>query len=364
MKVAIVHDDLMRKGGAEQVALALHKTFPEAPIYTLCYQPNLTYPEFREATIITSPYQKFIRTENQMKRFFFPFGYWAMRMLKIEGYDKVILSSTFASKYASFGKGVEVINYCHNPFRIAWYPETYDSYRQRSGLSKLAFDFVLNILRRIDHRFTNNVDKTIVNSLVVKKRVDQVYGIKNVDVINPPVILDKFFTSNIKKDNYLLVSRFEPYKKVDLAIEVFNKLNKPLTIVGNGSQKQYLKSIAGSSITFKENLNSDELATEYAFAKAFIFPQEEDFGITPLEANASGTPVIAYGKGGVLETMIPYGVKRPTGLFFEEQSVESLAEAVVYFEEIIEEFKKEDMVQNVQRFSLSEFSKNIKAVVL
>ncbi|MGB3468283.1 MAG: hypothetical protein WBA74_23560, partial [Cyclobacteriaceae bacterium] len=195
MKIALVHDDLMRRGGAEKVALAFHKIYPEAPIYTLCYQPDLTYPEFKEANVITSEYQKYVSDEDKMKKFFYPFGYLAMRRLKIQGYDKVLLSSTYASKYANFDKQTEIINYIHNPFRIAWYPESYDSYNEKTGIKKALYNRVLKNIRKLDYRHTRKADKIIVNSLVVKQRVKEIYGREADALINPPVDLSDF--SNI-----------------------------------------------------------------------------------------------------------------------------------------------------------------------
>lgn len=359
MKIAIIHDDLMRRGGAEQVALALHRIYPNAPIYTLCYRPNLTYPEFKEAKVITSIYQKFVKTESQMKVWFYPFGFWAMRLLKIKGYDLVILSSTYASKYANIEKGTRVINYCHNPFRLAWYPESYVGYSSSKGIKRWLYNFITSRLRKIDYRFARMCTTTVVNSEVVKQRISNVYSIEADSVINPPINLLKFHPIQIKEDHYLVVSRLETYKKVDLVIKAFNLSGKSLVIIGNGSQSETLKRMAKKNIVFKHDLSSEKLAQEYAKAKALVFPQFEDFGITPLEANASGTPVIAYGMGGVLETIIAYPQPAATGLFFMEQSTTALNEAIERFEKIGDVFKETDLLKNPQRFSFERFSQKI-----
>lgn len=354
----------MRKGGAEQVALALHKTFPDAPIYTLCYNPATTYPEFKKAKVITSLFQKIVKSETQMKLLFYPLGFWAMRLLKVEGYDKVILSSTYASRYAKICKGTIIINYCHNPFRLAWYPESYDLFNNSNGFKKLLLNFVIKKLREIDYRFTRKCHKTIVNSKLVKSRVSEIYGIEPNFIINPPVNTENFAPSNNKKNYYLLVSRLENYKRVDLAIEAFNCCNKRLLIIGNGSQKQELmKRRVNENIIFRSNLSKEELRKSYSEAKALIFPQLEDFGITPLEANASGTPVIAFGKGGVLETIIPYPSSDATGFFFKEQTKESLIEAINKFEKIHDKFNTTSLVKNAKRFSLENFSTQIRRAI-
>ncbi|PIB37140.1 hypothetical protein BFP72_17870 [Reichenbachiella sp. 5M10] len=369
MKIAIVHDDLMRRGGAEQVALALHKTFPDAPIYTLCYQPELTYPEFKNADIRTSIFQKFVKTEKWMKLLFYPFGFWAMRLLKIRGYDKVILSSTYASKYASIEKDTKIINYCHNPFRLVWYPESYPEVEEAFFLKRLLYTVVISRLRSIDYKYSRKSDLTIVNSKVVQKRVEEVYGLTGAPIVNPPVNLDNFrpVEKSEKRDHYLVVSRFEYYKRVDLVIDAFNNLNLPLVIIGNGTLKNELIIRANKNIIFKHNLTKEELLEEYARSKALIFPQEEDFGITPLEANASGTPVIAYGRGGVTETMIPLNQQKingnATAVFFDEQNVKSLTQAVIEFTNSENFFDQEELILNAANFSVDSFSTSIISLV-
>ena len=364
MKVAIVHDDLMRRGGAEQVALALHQLFPEAPLYTLCYQPHLTYPQFSKAKVKTSWFQLVAKNEFLMKMLFFPLGYLAMRMLKIRGYDIVILSSTYASKYASFDKKSIIINYCHNPFRLAWYPHSYDIFNKSKGLKKAVLNYVVRVLRIIDLKHAQKCHLTIANSRLVKERIKEKYGIEVSKIINPPVNLENFKTNlNLAREKYLVVSRLESYKLVDLVISAFNSNGMPLTVVGNGSMRDQLRKMASSNILFKENISTEELLEEYASAKALIFPQLEDFGITPLEANAVGTPVIAYGKGGVLETIIPNPETNSTGLFFYEQSAESLNEAIQEFELIKEQFKTSVMKSNAERFSINNFHRSLLSFI-
>ncbi|MEP5611131.1 MAG: glycosyltransferase [Cyclobacteriaceae bacterium] len=367
MNVAIVHDDLMRRGGAEQVVLALHHIYPDAPIYTLCYRPELTYPEFKSADIRTSIFDKFVSSESSMKNFFFPFGYFSMRLIKLAKYEKVILSSTFASKYIRFSKETTVINYCHNPFRVAWYPETYSSYVQKRGLMKYGFDLVLSIIRKLDYLHAQRPNVTIVNSKLVRGRVEKIYNIKNAEVVYPPVQLNNFNFTGKKKDFYLVVSRFESYKRVDLAIDAFNVSERKLIIIGTGSLAEDFRKRAKSNIAFLRNVSKEDLAEYYAQARALVFPQEEDFGITPLEAIASGTPVIAFGKGGVTETMIRMDGSKfnstATAVFFDEQSVTSLNTALVDFERHEDQFDPMQLQKRAKKFEFERFKDEIEAIV-
>lgn len=337
MKIAIVHDELVRHGGAEQVLLSLHKAFPDAPIYTISYNPDTTYQELRECTIKTSWFGKFIKDPVNLKRFFFPFGILAMQQLVIKGYDVVLMSTTHCAKYVKIDPPTLVIAYCHTPFRLVWRPDTYKGIANAGWLKKLLYNNVISILKYIDKKNAKKVDWFITNAREVVPRILAAYQPKHhVTVINPPVKCKNFYLSDFTDDYYLVVSRFEPYKKVDLVIDVFNQLtHKKLIIVGTGSLEDELKKRASSNIKFLSGLETEELALLYANCKGFIFPQHEDYGITPLEANASGRPVIAYGRGGVLDTMIPVignSAKKATAFFFAEQTVNSLKNAIAKFE--------------------------------
>lgn len=334
MKVAVVHDDLMRRGGAEQVVLSIMKAFPEADLYTMCYQSHLTYPEFKQYKIRTSIFQRIAKTEKAMKRLFFPLGILSMKMLKVKGYDTVIISNTFCGKYVSVDKKAKVFIYTYTPFRLAWNPTSYKEYNNSKGIFRAVFNVVIKCLRAIDRREAQKGDFHLGMTHETVDRIKAAYKASEVSIIHPPVKCANFYVNEqSEKKYYLLVSRLEFYKKVDLAIEAFNELGIPLVVVGNGSKKKELIEMAKENVQFKSGLSSQELADLYANCKAFIFPQHEDYGITPLETNASGRPVIAYAKGGVLETMIPYkGDSKYTSVFFEEQTKESLIAAIRQFE--------------------------------
>lgn len=365
MKIAIVHDDLVRKGGAEQVALSIHNAFPEAPIYTLTYDPDNTYPEFKDCDIRTSLFGRMIQSEKNMKRFFFPLGVLAMQRLDLNGYDVILQSTTHCAKYVKTDANAVIITYCHNPFRLVWSTESYDKVNHAGKLKKDIIRKVIAILKEIDVNSAKRTDWFITNAQEVVQRIKRAYNpLKPITVINPPVKCKNFYVSNSLSDYFLVVSRFETYKKVDLVIDVFNDMpDKKLVIVGKGSREKEIKKNAGGNVTFLSNLGAGDLARLYANCKAFIFPQHEDYGITPLEANSSGRPVIAYGKGGVLDTMIPYNNDslQSTAIFFEHQTKESLTEAIELFEGL--EFDPAFIRAHAETFDESRFVEKIKAFV-
>lgn len=365
MKIAIVQDELVRKGGAEQVVLSFHAAFPNAPIYTLCYNPDHTYSEFKNCEIKTSWFNKFVKNADNLKRFFFPFGVMAMKQLNVKGYDVVLQSTTHCAKYVNIDDNALVITYCHTPFRLAWHPDSYGEIVSSGKLKRSLYNVVINILKKIDKDSANRTDWFITNAKEVVPRIQAAYQpSKPVAIINPPVKCANFYVSNTQKDYYLIVSRFESYKKVDLVIKAFNQMpDKTLIVVGKGSMEKELKALAHENTTFKQGLNASELSKAYADCKALIFPQHEDYGITPLEANASGRPVIAYGKGGVNDTMIPYSndSQKATALFFNEQTVASVIGAVNAFEQLT--FDPAFIRQHAETFDEVHFVKKIQDFV-
>lgn len=364
MKVAIIHDELMRRGGAEQVVLTMLKSFPTADLYTLAYDGEATYPEYRNYKINTSSFQVFAKNVKIMHSLFFPFGIIAMKSMKITGYDVVIISNTHCAKYVQIDPKSKVFMYTHTPFRLAWNPTSYTQYLKSKGLYRFIFNAVIACLRRIDAASAKKGNYFIANTTETAHRIKNAYHVKQVYVIKPDVKVRNFYVSDKPKEFYLLVSRLEYYKKVDLAIEAFNKLGLNLIIVGNGTRAEELRAIANDNIRFVTNASNEELANYYANCKAFIFPQHEDYGITPLEANASGRPVIAYNKGGVLETMIPYtgDASKCTALFFENQTENDLAEAVLRSSDL--KFDPSFIRSHAEKFDESVFIKTFRRFVL
>jgi glycosyltransferase involved in cell wall biosynthesis len=329
MKVALVHDYLNQMGGAERVVLALHEIFPQAPIYTSIYDPKRVDTAFQNIDIRTSFMQKLPLVKKHHQPFL-PFYPFAMERLDLRGYDLVLSSSS------AFGKGVVTrpetmhICYCHTPMRWCW---NYDEYVERErlgGISRSILPFFITGLRIWDQTSSMRVDHFIANSPVVADRIQKYYRRDSV-VIPPPVEASRFtFDATNQAENYfLIVSRFMPYKHIDLAIEACNRLQLPLVIIGSGRDENRLKSIAGPTIRFMGRLSDEAVLHYYAHCRAFILPGEEDFGITPLEAQASGRPVIAYAAGGALASIID----RVTGTFFHKQTVESLVEVLESFDE-------------------------------
>ncbi len=329
MKVAIVHDYLNQMGGAERVVMAFHDIFPDAPIYTSIYDPERVDPAFQKMDIRTSFMQKLplVTKHHQPYLPLYPF---AMEALDLRGYDLVLSSSS------AFGKGVITrpetlhICYCHTPMRWCW---NYEEYVEREQLGKVArrvLPFFITGLRVWDQTSAMRVDHFIANSPVIAERIQKYYRREAV-VIPPPVEASRFPSDPATEveDYFLLLGRFVPYKRFDLAIEACNRLRLPLVVIGKGRDEERLKRLAGPTIRFLGRLSDEEVIHYYRHCRAFLFPGEEDFGITPLEAQAAGRPVVAYGSGGALASVVD-GV---TGAFFQEQTVESLAEVLANFNE-------------------------------
>ena len=329
MKVALAHDYLNQMGGAERVVLALHEMFPDAPLYTSIYDPQRVDAAFQSIDIRTSFMQKFPLVKKHHQPFL-PFYPFAIEQLDLRGYDLVLSSSS------AFAKGIITrpetmhICYCHTPMRWCW---NYDEYVEREHLGKISraiLPFLISGLRVWDQTSSMRVDHFIANSPVVADRIRKYYR-RNAVVIPPPVEVSHFtFDPTIRpEDFFLIVSRLMPYKRIDLAIEACNQLQLPLVIIGSGRDENRLKHLAGPTIRFMGRLSDQEVLYYYAHCRALILPGEEDFGITPLEAQASGRPVIAYAAGGSLASIID----NVTGTFFYKQTVESLVEVLASFDE-------------------------------
>ncbi|MCX2486236.1 glycosyltransferase [Pedobacter sp. MR2016-24] len=365
MKVAIVHDELVRRGGAEQVVLDMHKAYPEADIFTLCYNKDKTYEEFKNARVFTSWFQYLGKSERLIKMLYFPFAILAMRMFNLKGYDVVLISTTHCGKFVRTDKNASVITYCHTPFRLAWRPFSYSIVNSSNFIIRNIFLFASRVLRKFDSMAAKCTDFYLTNSKEVKARIEDSYNPDQpVKIINPAAKLDNFYISDEVKDYHLVVSRLEDYKMVDLVVKSFNEMpDKKLIIVGTGSKEAELKELAGDNITFLKAQSAAQLADLYANCKALVFPQHEDYGITPLEAAASGRPVIAFGVGGVKETMVPYtnDSTKCTSVFFEEQTVESLIAAIHKAEQL--EFNPKFIRNHANLFSAPNFIAKLSAFV-
>ena len=360
MRIALVHDALINRGGAERVFQVLCEMFPDAPVYTSVYFPNKTFSYFKKKCIRTTLLQKVVATERALKALF-PLACFLMQKMDLSEYDIILSSSTFCGKYAH-RKGVKHICYCYTPFRLLWDP---GSYLESVGVnSKVKMvKPVLSILRKWDYSAAQKVTKFIAMTRETQERIQTAYSRKSV-IIAPPLDCQKYNIGIVGGEYFLVVSRLEPYKKVEIVIEAFNKLKLPLKIVGTGTMADQLKRDARSNIEFFHSISDEDLQELYQKAVGIILPQREDFGLVPLEANAFGRPVICYGKGGVETTMIPYSEENKslaTALFFYDQTVESLMLSIGRFEKI--EFNQKALVENARRFDVSIFKDKILEII-
>lgn len=352
MKVAIVHEWLANMGGSEKVTYILHELFPEAPIFTCVHNKKRMPEEFNKLDIHTTFIQKlpFGKTKYQA---YLPLMPIAFEQLDLTEYDLVISSSTSCAKGVITRADTLHICYCHTPMRYAW--DFYFEYtKDKNWAARVIIAKLMHKIRQWDRIAADRVDYFISNSNNVAKRIKKHYR-KDAKVVYAPVDTNFYTPGNEDGNYYLIVSRLVGYKRVDLAIEAFNELGFPLIVIGNGSEYKKYKKMAKRNITFLGRLSDEEVRDYYRGCKALIFPGEEDFGLTPIEAQACGRPVIAYGKGGTLETII----EESTGVFFYEQSVQALKEAVFKFENNEKNFDKRLIREHATEFSIDGFKTNI-----
>ncbi len=358
MKIAFVHDYLVQYGGAERVLEALTEIWPQAPIYTLIFNSKKVHYKFSNKNIRASFLQK-IPFAKKYHRIFPVLMMPAIEQFNLDYYDIVISDSSSFAKNIVTGPDTLHICYCHTPMRYAWDDCQY--YTQEfnfPGWVKKATPFLMNYIRTWDYYSTNGVDYFIANSNFVRSRIKKYYR-RTAEVVNPPLNLENFFiTPKEKLGNYfLLVGRMMKYKRMDLVIKAFNKLKLPLKVVGRGMEYRNLKKISGSNIEFLGRVSDKKLAKLYSSAQAFIFPQEEDFGIVAIEALASGRPVIAYAAGDIKENVID----GKSGVLFQNQTEEDLIQAVKRYKKI--NFDSRFIRQQAERFDKKIFKEKIKDFV-
>lgn len=321
MKVALVHDYLVQRGGAERVFELMCSFFPEADIYTSIHSPSYSSGKetiFTNRKVNTSFLQK-VPGVGRHFRLFAPFYYPAFRALDLQNYDLILSSTTSFAKGVRKKPGAMHICFCHNITRFLWDTRTYLKHNSSFGNFSYLMGSVLDFLRKEDLLYSQEPDLYIANSHTVGFRIRDTYNRKAL-VINYPIDVKKFVYCDRKSDYYLISSRMISYKRIDIAIEVFNWLGWPLIIVGDGPERQQLESKALENIKFLGFVSDEYRTSLMAQAKGVIVTALEDYGLVPVEANVSGTPVIAYGAGGVLDTQID-GV---TGILFKPQTPEAL----------------------------------------
>lgn len=363
MKVAIVHDWLVNYGGAERVVEAFLKIFPDADIFTLVYDEKKMGKIFPKEKIHTSFVQK-IPMASKLYTKMLPLMPKAFESFDFSGYDLVLCSSSSCAKGVITLPSVPHIAYIHSPMRYAW--DQFFEYQKRT--SKLVAHFMGKFMPNIrlwDFVSSQRIDKLIANSNFIKRRIKKYWNLDS-DVIYPPVDTARLSPNGkAPEDFYVVFSRFVPYKRIDLAISACGELGKKLVVIGGGSQEKELKNLASkyknAEIKFTGRISDGEVKDYLQRCKAMIFSAEEDFGIIPVEAQACGRPVIAFAKGGALETVID----GKTGVFFEKQETESVIEAIKKFETLSGKnvFNSSEIALHAQSFSTERFCKEIKNAV-
>lgn len=359
MKVALVHDFLFKLGGAERVVKEFADLYPEAPIYTLLYDEGACGEIFPKKRITSSSLQNswsFLRKRPQYLLSKMP---KAIEEFDLSGYDLVISSSGAFSHGIITPPKTRHLCYCHSPMRYAWdYTHEYLEEHRFSWLTEYLVRKMLFQIRQWDRAAADRPDLYLANSQHVAKRLNKYFQV-NAEVLYPPVNVDRFYPYQEAEDYFLIISALSPFKKIDLAISAFNKMGKPLIIIGDGLHRKALEALAGPTVKLLGRKSDEEVKRYLQSARALIFPGEEDFGIAPVEAMACGRPVIAYGKGGVTESVVD-GL---TGVFFEEPTTASLEAAVARFYELEPRFDRDVIQERAKMFSRKKFVDRFRGIV-
>ncbi|MCD1430067.1 glycosyltransferase family 4 protein [Klebsiella pneumoniae] len=363
--VGIVADWFVTYAGSEKVVSDFIKIFPDSNLYSIVdFLSNENKKYFMDKKIETTFVQHLPKAKKQYQKYL-PLMPFAVEQLDVTKHEVVLSSSHAVSKGVITGPDQLHISYIHSPIRYAW--DLQHQYLRESGFDKGVKGFLakwfLHKIRLWDVRTSNGVDHFIANSHFISRRIKKVYG-RSSDVIYPPVDVESFNLMEDKDNYYLTASRLVPYKRVDLIVEAFGHMpEKKLLVIGDGPEMEKIKAKAKANVVIL-GYQSNEAMIEYMQrAKAFVFAAEEDFGITPVEAQSCGTPVIAFGKGGALETVRPYGVSNPTGVFFYNQTVTDIISAVETFEQKIDSFLPVKCRDNTLRFSSERFQLEIKKYI-
>ncbi len=356
-EIAIAHDYLTQKGGAERVVLAMHRAFPEAKIYTTLYEPEATFPEFADAEIVVSPLNRigFFRRNH---RYALPVLPLVSSALKVPARKTLVSSTGWAHGFNFAGKS---FIYCHSPARWVYLADQYLGKNESSAMG-YALKILLPLLKLWDQKVARRAGTYVANSTTIQQRIKDVYG-RDVDIIFPPFSLqvdaaeapveglEDFLDDG---DYFLMVSRLMPYKNIDRVVEAFNLMGKKLLVIGAGPMEEELKKMAGPSVEFVANIADEQLRFAYAHCKALLAVSYEDFGLTPLEAGAYGKPTIALKAGGYLDTIR----ESINGVFIEQPTVENICSAVERFDP--EAFDAGKIQDYVQSFSEERFIQKLR----
>lgn len=360
-KIAIVTDWLTNMGGAEPLLLEIHKLYPNAPIYTSVYNKE-KLPAFKDCDVRTTYLQKWLPKSLRYKHVLWPvLRAYAFRKLDLSEYDVIISTASAEAKAVKKRPDAVHICYCHTPIRYYW--SHYEEFKKEFDFGELTpiirpfIPFFVRWMRRLDLASVSGVDFFVANSTVTQQRIKQYYN-RPSTIIYPPIAVDRFTPPpKTEREGFIMWGRHVPYKRFDIAIEACNRLKAPLTIIGSGPDTNRLKKLAGPTITFTGRISDEELEKKAYLAKAFLFPNEEDFGMSAAESLAAGTPVIAYAKGGALD-IVQDG---ETGILFEKQSVESLMEAIKRFESY--SFLPATLHRKSKRFAANLFAMKMQKIV-
>ncbi|GIW82429.1 MAG: glycosyl transferase family 1 [Gemmatales bacterium] len=361
LRIALVHDWLTGMRGGEKCLEVACRRWPEAPLYTLLYRPGSLTAEIENRPVHCSFLQR-LPAVHRYYRYLLPFMPLAVRSWRIEDCDLVLSMSHCVAKSAVPPAHVPHVCYCFTPMRYAWHMR--DAYFSRSGLKGKFIGWILDRLRQWDRATASRVTHFVAISHAVKRRIAECYQRSSV-VIYPPVDTAYYTPSRVPRENYYLaVSAFAPYKRLDLAIAACNRLQRQLVVIGTGQDERRLRTMAGPTVHFLGWQPDHVLRHHFRRCKALLFPGEEDFGIVPLEAHACGAPVIAFAAGGATETVVPpKQSSQPTGVWFDEQTPDCLAQAILDFENQQALFDPIAARQQAERFNSERFARELFAYV-
>lgn len=365
MKTALICDWLVNPGGAEKVIGEILNCYPDADVYAVVDFLDADKRHFLKGKKVSTSFIQYLPFAKTKYRAYLPLMPLAIEQFDLSQYDLVISSSHAVAKGVLTGPNQVHISYVHSPMRYAW--DLQHQYLRETGLDKkwrgMLARYFLHRLRLWDTRSANGVDHFIANSQFIAKRIEKIYR-RPATVIHPPIDVAQFTPGQTKRDYYLTASRLVPYKRIDLIVESFAAMpDKELVVIGDGPDMEKIKSKAGKNVKILGYQGNDTLVKHLQEARAFIFAAEEDFGMIPVEAQACGTPVIAYGKGGALETIRNTEHPAPTGIFFAEQTVTAIVQAINAFEAQQKLFKSEACVDNAHQFNPERFRKELTQFV-
>ena len=355
-RVAIIHYWLVGMRGGERVLEHMLRMFPDADIFTHAYDPASVSDLIRKHRVRTTFIQKLPFAVKHYQKYL-PLMPMALEELDLRGYDLVISSESGPAKGGLAAPDAFHLCYCHSPMRYLW--DHYHPYKEMSGgLTRRVMPWMFHRLRQWDALSAQRPDRIVANSHFIARRIRKSWG-READVIHPPVEVDLFQASDRPEKHYLWVGQMTPYKRADLVADAFTRLGLPLVMVGTGELAADIARRAGPNIRIIERLSFADLRRAYAECRALIFPPEEDFGIVPVEANAAGRPVIAFGRGGACDSIVP----GTTGLFFHEQNVDSLIDAVERLERWLPDFSPREAQANARRFAPEVFDAKFSAAI-